>query len=186
MTFSSLRMGLLAAALALPLGFAGAATAQDAPPPAAGGPDAAHGHWDPAQRQQMIAQHPAMMAQRLSDILQLTPAQQPALQTYLAAARPPGDMHHGDQPKPDEHLTAPQRMDRMLAHFDEMRTRLVARADATKAFYAQLSPEQQKAFDDLGPMLMHHGMGDHGGMRGMRGAPGGGGHQPMGPDGQPS
>jgi hypothetical protein len=188
-------MGLIAG-LALPLGFATIATAQNAPSPA-GGPPAAHDQrWgDPAQRQAMMAQHEAMRAQRLNDILQLTPAQQPALQTFLAAMKPAEHDHtgardgdHGDRGgaggQQAEHLTAPQRMDRMLARFDKMRTQLQARADATKAFYAQLSPTQQKAFDDLGPM----GGDRHGGFGGgMHGGPGGGwGHHPMGPDGQPA
>ncbi len=40
---------------------------------------------------------------------------------------------------------------------DEQHTRMLARIAATKQFYAQLSPSQQKAFDDLAPMMMHHG-----------------------------
>ena len=51
----------------------------------------------------------------------------------------------------DEHLTTPQRLDKMLAHLDEMRSHMVARVDATKQFYAQLSPSQQKAPSTISP-----------------------------------
>ena len=93
---------------------------------------------------------------------------------------------HGDHAQ-DQHLTTPQRVDAMLAHLDTQRTRLTA----VKTFYAQLTTQQQAAFDDLAPMMMHHGEGDrHGG-----GDHGGGDHdgahhhhdgdQPMGPGGPP-
>jgi hypothetical protein len=60
---------------------------------------------------------------------------------------------------------------------------MVAHAQATKQFYAQLSPSQQKAFDDLAPMMMRHFGGDHHGMMGHHHG-GGEGHE-MGPGGPP-
>ncbi|HXQ17048.1 MAG TPA: Spy/CpxP family protein refolding chaperone [Caulobacteraceae bacterium] len=187
MTISSLRLALLAG-LALPLGLATASLAQDAPPaPMAG--DAAgmhHEHMrDPAERR-------AHMAAHLSTVLQLQPSQQAALATFLDALTPPGDMkeHMEHADADEEHLPAPERIDRMLAHFDAMRAHIAAAADATKHFYAQLTPSQQKAFDDLAPMMMHH-MGGHDGHHDGGGDmighhhDGDGADHPMGPGGQP-
>lgn len=193
---TSFRLGLLAG-LVLPLGLATASFAQPpappAPPPAAD--DGMHHHdhhGDPAQ-------HRAHMAEHLRSVLQLTSAQDGALNAFLDAMKPPGgDMdHHGDgdmdhhDHDADQHLTTPARLDKMLAHFDEMRTRMVAKADAVKTFYAQLSAPQQLAFDSLAPMMMgrggHEGRGDGdgGGHDGMHHHGEGGDDRAMGPDGPP-
>jgi hypothetical protein len=107
--------------------------------------------------------------------LQLQPNQQGALDAWLAALRPSqGD---GGKPRGGEAAqaqTTPQRLDDMLAHVDRMRARLAQTADATKRFYAQLSPAQQKAFDAVSPMMMRH----------MGGGQGGGGRDGHGMDGR--
>jgi Spy/CpxP family protein refolding chaperone len=46
-------------------------------------------------------------------------------------------------------LTTPQRLDVMISNMDEMRQMMLERAQATKAFYATLTPDQQSAFDAL-------------------------------------
>jgi hypothetical protein len=51
----------------------------------------------------------------------------------------------------DKPLTTPERLDRQAAHMTKMAETFQKRASATKAFYAALSPSQQKAFDALGP-----------------------------------
>jgi hypothetical protein len=72
------------------------------------------------------------------------------------------------QRRAERAMTTPERLDQQLA---EMRQRV----DATKRFYAQLSPEQKQTFDST-PMLA---MGPEGGPRGGpggrrgRGGPGG-------------
>jgi protein CpxP len=164
MTSKTLRM-LLLAGLALPIGFATATLAQDHP--AAGPPGdhmmMRHMEDDPAARAARAERH----AQHLRDALQLRPEQEPALHALLDSMKPPGGDHdgHGDgmghEHGEGEGLTTPQRLDKMLAHMDEMRGHMAAHAEAVKRFYAQLSPAQQKAFDAMGPMMMH---GGHGGM----------------------
>jgi len=153
----------LALAFVAPLACGGLAFAEEGPPPP---PAGWHDHpgMDPAKR-----------AEHIEEILQLRPDQQPALQAFLAAVHPEGEMK--DQPPgqgggPEEGLTAPQRMDRMVARLDAARARLAQVDDATKRFYAQLTPSQQKAFDDLMPLVAHRmmahwrhgpdGDGDHG------------------------
>lgn len=180
MTFPSLRLALVAG-LVLPLGLGAGAMAQDAPPPA---PGAAAHHWPtPAERQ-------AHMAEHLRAVLQLQPGQEGALAAWLEAMKPPADFraHMQAERQADRSLTTPERLDRRLAHFDEMRARFAARAAATKQFYAQLSPSQQKAFDALAPMMMRHHFGDHHGMWHGHGGfgPHGGDRHPTGPGGPPA
>jgi periplasmic protein CpxP/Spy len=184
MHFPSTRLALVAA-LVLPLGLASASFAQDAaaPPPPPGAADAAaHHHRDPAEMR-------AHMADQLRSVLQLQPGQDAALNAYLDALKPPGAArdHMGGQRGEVQHMTTPEQLDRMAARLDEQRTRMLAKIAATKQFYAQLTPGQQKAFDDLAPMLMHRG--GHGrGMDGHGDGHGGWGHDGdhgMGADGPP-
>jgi hypothetical protein len=159
MSFSSLRLALVAG-LVLPLGLSTASFAQDAaPPPPSGAADAGaqHHHRDPAQMR-------AHMAEQLRTVLQLQPGQDVALNAYLDALKPAGGAkdHMGRQRGEMQHMTTPERLDRMAARMDEQRSRMVARIAATRQFYAQLTPSQQKAFDDLAPMMTHHGMRGHG------------------------
>jgi len=174
MSSTTFRLALVAG-LALPIGLASACLAQGAPPAPPGAP--AEHHRDPTERR-------AHMAQHLRDALQLQSSQEAALAAYLDALKPPDGMRDrmdrdGDA---DAQLPTPQRLDKMLAHMDQMRARMAQRADATKRFYAQLSPSQQRAFDALAPMMMRHGDGR--GMDGFHHRDDGEGH-PMGPGGPP-
>ncbi|MGE5502777.1 MAG: Spy/CpxP family protein refolding chaperone [Ignavibacteriales bacterium] len=152
MTSPLIRTGLIAgAALSLV-----AATATFAQAPAPGAPQAPRAGWMHHQQHD-----PAQMAQRLRATLQLTPAQEPALQAFVTAMRPSGQMReqmqaqHGDW----KNLTTPQRLDRMQAMMSQHQAQFAQHADAVRRFYAALTPAQQKAFD-----AMHQGMGfaDHG------------------------
>ena len=131
----------------------GAATAPSAGPAVAGKPAAPQGdhmgRHDPAKMQ-------AMMAKRQADLkakLKITPAQEGAWTSYTAAMQPPV---HGARPTPEQRaefdkLTTPQRIDKMRAlrtqRMTEMGVAMDKRGDATKSFYAALTPEQQKVFD---------------------------------------
>ncbi len=171
------------------------ALAQQAP---AGGPPTAEQRsaWK-AKAEQRMHEHMEMHAKHLHDLLQLRPDQDAALQTLLAALEPHhmGDGEHGDHhmgpggPGSDRHdefakLTTPERLDKMSAmmseHIAKRQAEFQKRADAIKAFYAALSPEQKRAFDALPP-------GALGGMHGHRGDHGDGGHggwgHHMGPGG---
>jgi protein CpxP len=118
----------------------------------------------------MKRQHdPAAHAQRLREMLQLTQAQEPALQSFIASHGQRGDRQaRKAERQAMQTLTTPQRLDRMVARNAERQQRLVQRADAVKRFYAALSPAQQKAFD-----AMHKGKGGkHVKKGGHRGGPG--------------
>jgi len=163
MSFPSLRVALVAG-LVLPLGLAGASFAQEAaapPPPAAAGE---RHHHDPVQMR-------AHMAEHLRTVLQLQASQDGALNAFLDAMKPPGGMRDRADAGRGQiaHMTTPERLDRMAQRLDAQHARMMARIAATKQFYAQLTPSQQKAFDDLGPMTMGHRGGGWDGYRGGRG-----------------
>ena len=151
----------LAALLALS---GGAAFAQPAAPAPDGGPRAHHQRMDPAK----FAER---RAERLRATLQLRPEQEPALTTFLAATAPnPERMRERRADRGEARdLTTPQRLDQQSARLAERQRAFAARADATKRFYAQLSPSQQKAFDALreGGKRGHKG-GHRGGRHGFR------------------
>lgn len=143
---------------------AGAALAQ-APAPAPAAPPAAlgeasghHGgqrmdkmiHHDPADMQAWVARHQADLKAKLK----ITAQQEPAWTAYAAAMQPPA--HMGQRPMPGQRaemdkLSTPERIDKMQAvqteRMAERAAMMKKHGDATKAFYAVLSPEQKKTFD---------------------------------------
>lgn len=178
----------LLAALTLP------ALAQQAPvaPPAASAqataPDASQNrherrHGDRAQYQ----------AKRLADLkgqLKLTAAQEPAWTSFTTAMQP-GERTARLDRKDMGKLTTPERIDRMRALRAQHAAEADRRGEATKTFYAALTPEQQKTFDaraHRGPHMggmkdgmkggewRHHGHeakgGEHRGMHRGEGKPG--------------
>lgn len=152
-------------------GLAGASLAQQPPlagAPQAGGPREGR-RMDP---EAMAAKH----AERLRAVLQLRPDQEPALKVFLSSRKPPaGAAERGPGGREQfAAMTTPQRLDAQRARLVERTARFDQHAAATKTFYAQLSPSQQKAFDAMGP---RGGGGDHRGM-------GGRGHGPMGAGGR--
>ena len=153
-------------------GFAGASLAQQPPAPTQGAtqadqPGGPRAHRDP---EAMAAKR----AERLRDVLQLRPEQEPALKAFLASHQRPAGMAERGRGGREQFaaMTTPQRLDAQRARLVERTARFDQHAAATKKFYAQLSPSQQKAFDAMGPRGGMKG-GDHRGM-------GGRGHGPMG------
>jgi protein CpxP len=143
MKFSSTRKAILAGlALALAVGGAGFAQGQFNGPPS--GPPGANGA--------PPSQPPMSQAAYMSQALGLRSDQQPALQAFLAAvAAPPGAVAKmRAQDTQMATMPTPQRLDTMLARMDDSRNLMVARIAATKRFYAQLTPAQQRVFDTLG------------------------------------
>jgi len=104
----------------------------------------------------------------LKQVLQITPAQEGAWDTWIASRRPPANL---ERPRPGEfaQLTTPERIDRLRALRAQRIAEMDRRGDATKAFYAALTPSQQKAFDALAAMRMGRFGGHHRGGWGARG-----------------
>ena len=95
---------------------------------------------------------PADQSDRLRQALRLRPDQEGPLQAFVAAMRPgPGEERLRDQARLEGSLPTPQRLDAMVARMDQMRAAVMTRVKATKTFYAQLTPEQQRTFDTLPP-----------------------------------
>lgn len=116
----------------------------------------------------------ARIAQRLAalkDRLDLAPQQEGAWETFASAMQPSSDALNRMASMRTERdtLTTPERIDRMRALRSERDAAMDKRFDATKAFYAELSAEQQKTFDanaqrdrQMGRHRRHHGR--HGNM----------------------
>ena len=124
---------------------------------------------DPAKMQAWIAKRQADM----KALLKITPAQEGAWTSYTATMQPSA---RGAHPTPEQRaefdkLTTPQRIDKMRLMRAERMTQMNAamdkRGDATKVFYAALTPDQQKVFDTEHKKHGHHG--DGGGRKGPRG-----------------
>lgn len=133
------------------------------------------GHHDPAKMQAMVAKHHAELKAKLK----LTSAQEGAWTSFTAAMQPPGGMGKGmdwrqspEQRAELDKLATPERIDKMRAlrtqRMNDMTAAMDKRAEATKTFYAALSPDQKKVFDAEHTMHgMHggrHGGGHHGGV----------------------
>ena len=109
--------------------------------------------YNPAKMKAMMAKRHAALKTKLN----ITTAQEGAWTTYTEAMQPPAKMgqmgHHqtAEQRAEFAKLTTPERIDKMRAlrtqRMTEMSTAMDQRGEATKAFYAVLSPEQQKTFD---------------------------------------
>jgi periplasmic protein CpxP/Spy len=106
----------------------------------------AHGGADPARIDQRMARMQERM-ERFKQKLQLTPSQEGAWNSYLAALKPSGNFHRHDRAE-FARLPTPERIDRMRALRTERMAEMDRRGEATKTFYAALSPQQQKVFDD--------------------------------------
>ena len=162
----SLHRHLLTAGLLASLGLAAVAQTQTqtppAPPAGTAAPHAQHEHrMDPARMERMRARMEERMAKRLGELkqkLQISRGQESAWETGTAAIKPTQFQ------RPDraafEHMTTPERIDRMKALRAQRAAEMDKRLDATKAFYAQLNPEQQKVFDQEG-LRFARGFGGH-------------------------
>ncbi|UGQ46759.1 Spy/CpxP family protein refolding chaperone [Massilia endophytica] len=113
--------------------------------------------FDPAK----FAERRAARQQKLHDALKLNAAQETAWQHYMAAIKP--QMPAGRPDRVDfKSLSAPEKMEKMLERSKMRIERQEAHLSALKTFYAVLTPEQQKTFDQ---MVARHGRGHrhHGG-----------------------
>ncbi|MEP6790694.1 MAG: Spy/CpxP family protein refolding chaperone, partial [Ramlibacter sp.] len=130
----------LAAAVLAACGLA--AVAQTAPAPATpGAPHERMGRHDPARMQEHIAKRQAALKQKLA----LTPAQEGAWTSFTTAMTPPARGARPDRAA-FEKLSTPDRIDQMKALRNQRIAEMDRRADATKAFYAALTPDQKKVF----------------------------------------
>lgn len=119
---------------------------------------------DGPRAEKMQARMGEQMAKRQADLkvqLKLTAEQESAWTAFTAAMTPP-QWGKTSRPNPAEMqaLTTPQRIEKMQALRAERESQMTKRLEATKAFYAVLTPEQQKVFD---AQPMPGKQGGHGG-----------------------
>jgi protein CpxP len=175
---TTFRKHFLSALAALSMGAAAlGAHAQTATPNAGQTPPAEgrHGH---AVSQEKRAEFAARRVARLHDELKITPAQENAWNTFVASMKPAprGERPQADRAAAAANLSAPQRL---AQHIERQKRRTAAmeqRLGAVNSFYAVLTAEQKKTFDDKAARLQGR-VGKHGGQRGHggpRGAEGGG------------
>lgn len=150
----------LLASLSLP-SFAQTAAPAEQPAAAQKAPEA-HKHQRGDKRGDRMEHMQKRMQERMAKLkadLKLNPAQEAAWTTYTNAMKP------GERPAPGDReafakLTTPERIDKMREMRAKRNAEMDRRAEATKAFYAQLNAEQKKTFD-AATLRMHHQRGDH-------------------------
>jgi protein CpxP len=131
---------------------------------ARGGEDCGYGEhggmmgMNPERMEKMHEQHLAT----LHDKLKLTAQQETAWKKF-AAVNPMADKSVRPDPAEMDKLNAPQRMEKGLEHMKKMEAKMTEHLAALKEFYAVLTPEQQKIFDEKMPKF-----GDHGRMQEQR------------------
>ncbi len=170
MTSLSRTLSATTLAAALVAAFSGLAWSQGATPASAAPAhrheaDHAHGM---KHGERGLQAHEKRLAE-LKTQLQLTPAQEGAWNQFAEAMRPAGAMQRPDHDALMK-LPTPERIDQMRAMRQQHMAQMDRRAEATKAFYATLTPEQKKRFDDqTARMMARHGGMEHGGHHGHHG-----------------
>lgn len=140
----SVHKHLVAAGLLAAFGFSAFA---QTPPAGAPSPQARQermaARHDPAKMQERMAQRQAELKAKL----QISAAQESAWNSFTSALQPPANRPARPDRAEFAKLTTPERIDRMQAMKAQRDAAMAKRADATKTFYAALTPEQQKVFD---------------------------------------
>lgn len=95
----------------------------------------------------------------LHDALKLSPEQEGAWKKFSESMQPPAKAERG-KPEEGAKLTMPERAEKMLELAKQRQERMGEHLAALKTFYATLTPEQKKTFDEF-----------HTGPRGGRRAP---------------
>lgn len=140
------RPAAIALAAAIACGLGTFAHAQDA------GPD---GRPDPAERQASLEAHQQRRLQDLRTVLHIRPAQEAALATFADVSRPPEDFDKEIAAS----MTTSQRLDEMARMEAAHAAAAQRRADALRALYAALDPDQRQVFDALARLRGPHGPG---------------------------
>jgi periplasmic protein CpxP/Spy len=125
-------------------------------------PEGRHGHAATMeQRQAKMAEHRAKRLAELHDALKLSGSQEQAWNTFVNATKP-APMANRAEHAGWASLPAPARMEKMIALSKERTARMESHLAALNTFYATLTPEQKKVFDQhtgRGFGGEHHGKG---------------------------
>ncbi|KQV44668.1 MULTISPECIES: Spy/CpxP family protein refolding chaperone [unclassified Duganella] len=110
--------------------------------------------FDPVKMQERMDAH----AKRMHDTLKITPAQEAAWQAYLSALKSNMPQRGQFDRASFKNMPAPERMEKRIEMTKARLSRMESNLAATKTFYAALTPEQQKLFDEKAG---HFGHGRH-------------------------
>jgi len=104
---------------------------------------------------------PQQQLSQLHDALRLTATQEPAWRAYVAALAPDPSMEARRRSAADmmAKLPTPRRVDLVNAEMEQDMSALRRQGEAVKAFYAQLSPQQQSTFDRITAQAQTQGEG---------------------------
>ncbi|MEJ5992198.1 Spy/CpxP family protein refolding chaperone [Ramlibacter sp. PS3R-8] len=154
---NSLQRHLVVAGLVGSLGLAAVAQSQTPSADTQAQPPAAERAADnPDQRRDFMQKKVERKLGKLKQQLQITPAQESAWNAWAGAVQPGTKMQRSSRAELAA-LTTPERIDRMRAARTLRNAEIDRRLDATKSFYAALTAEQQKAFDEASlRFAMHH------------------------------
>ncbi len=94
-----------------------------------------------------MKEHMAKRQAELHDKLKLTANQEAGWKTFTAAMTPTDMGKRPDRAEWDK-LSAPERMEKRLDMMKQGEAHMTTRLAATKTFYATLTPEQQKVFNE--------------------------------------
>ncbi|OWW21465.1 Spy/CpxP family protein refolding chaperone [Noviherbaspirillum denitrificans] len=142
---TTFRQRLLIAVMAAGLGAASVATYAAGPDC---GPMGGHASFGERGRSpEQMAAHFEKRQSELHDKLKLNANQESAWKAYMARIKPVEPQKRPDRAEIDK-LPAPERMERMYGFMQEREKHMADRIAATKEFYAVLTPEQKKVFDD--------------------------------------
>jgi protein CpxP len=114
-----------------------------------------HGNWEEQRAKHLSG---------LKEKLKLSPEQEAAWNVFASTSQPEMRRMGGDRQAMRGELATlntPQRLDKMLAMSELRRARMLERSQATKAFYAQLTPAQQGVFDAEAMPGRHRGHARH-------------------------
>lgn len=106
-------------------------------------PSESHGYFMEHRGDHMAKHH-----QQLHAALKLTPEQEGAWKKLMDSETPMAKMAPGS-PEEMAKLTTPERAEKMLAHMKEHQALQAAHVAAITEFYAVLTPEQKKTFDEF-------------------------------------
>lgn len=135
---------LISAMLAVGVGIGSVSLAARAQQPEAGNAPAAGSHErSPEKMRERMEKRQAELRAKLN----LNANQDTAWKIYVARMRPADMLQRPDRTEM-ETLSVPERMEKRLAFMKQAEQRMTERLAATRDFYAVLSPEQQKIFND--------------------------------------
>ena len=130
-----------------------------------------HGARHAGMAERLAKRHDARLA-RLKDALKITPEQEAAWSAFAVRTAPdaqaPAPRNVRGQREEWRKLSTPERLDRMESAKARRDARIAERHNAVRSLYANLTPEQQKTFDErsIGPRMGHHMKGHKHGAHG--------------------